>query len=763
MLKRSLICAAVLTLASLGMGAARLSRTGLELVVRSEEGAILGAWDHASLNTSRIDALLARSFQPLRAEWTGYWNVPEPGFVRLVLRTDGDAQLEVDGVSSLGGPVAAGLHHLRVTYRPAAVERHEMFLKGVTADEASVAAERRALFKVPPTRIDRLVDSAAPALAVLALMAWLILLVAWWRITPPEAERWRRVPTVLLCGIVVLAALLRFEALVVRYAGAQAPDWADALAAQITELRPGAFEHRPAEHPYAGDPFSYLGIARSLDSFYAPSAREPLFPALTGMALQMVGDRDIGINILSALFSTLVCVAVYFLGSRLLSPWTGLVAAFLWAVEWQVISFSTEGWRDDLFALEVAACTAGLLALYRQPDRRTSIILGLCGGLTLLTRLSALTFLIPGLAFAVALPGPTGRTVRGRASLGALLWMLLLAGPFMAACAIGFGDPFYAVNVHAGFYQARGELPGATGSSALSLLAGLALPWRFVDTGFIGLTSYPFANKWAGLDALLPGLGPLSAWLALVGMPIVLWRTGGLLALLVSAFAILPYAWTWPIPGGAEWRFTLPAYPFYLVCTAIAAETAFRWMSSLRAPSRRLPVLRDAARVAATFALASVLFVWIGRDLNWRRVKEAVNNERSALIETGLRDRVFFASGWTDPEAGGGARSISIKGSEAMLRLPVTRDGPTHIVLRVGASAGPIAPVGVWLGDSRVVLLSGEIDSGRTETFPVDPQGPLQDEIELRFERSTPSPLADAPLSLLWVRVGPAAESSFAP
>ena len=36
---------------------------------------------------------------------------------------------------------------------------------------------------------------------------------------------------------------------------------------------------------------------------------------------------------------------------------------------------------------------------------------------------------------------------------------------------------------------------------------------------------------------------------------------------------LLPYAFTWGIPGGGEWRFTMPAYPFYLVAAALALVT----------------------------------------------------------------------------------------------------------------------------------------------------------------------------------------------
>jgi hypothetical protein len=563
---------------------------------------------------------------------------------------------------------------------------------------------------------------------------------------------------VLLCLAIVMAAGFRFEALVVQYWGVDAPDWADALAGEISALRPGAFEHSPTRHPYEGDPFSYLTIAKSMGPFYEPSAREPLFPALTRAALALAGGRDIGINFLSALCSTLVCLATFALGARLLSAWTGAIAALFWAIEWQVISFSVEGWRDDLFCLEVGACAAALVSLHLRPSRLVGVALGVCGGLTLLTRLSALTFLVPSLAAAVLLPSPAPRRDRGQAALWAGLWMLLLAGPFMAACAIGFGDPFYAVNVHAAFYRSRAGLPGTGGSTAIRFLARSALPWEFVQTGLIGLTSYPFTNKWVGLGAMVPPLAEITRTLALLGLPVLLFRPGGILALLVLFSSIAPYAWTWGILGGGEWRFTLPAYPFYLVSAVVAGEAGVRGLIAMSRPESRRGALSAAFRIAASAFLLSLVGLWASRWLDWLRVGEAIRHRRPALIETGPQAGLFFSQGWrraTDPE-GSAVRTMS--SPEARIRIPWAQDGGLRVVLRLGRVAAPL-PVAVFLGEERIATIDGSSGVGKTSVLEFAPgQRGASGVLDLRF--LVPAPSDESALTLLWVRAESAQSQS---
>ncbi len=762
--RRVAFAACVLTLLSLGAWVERSQGTGLGLRVFDENGALLLARPRAALGTGRIDALEALGGEPRRAEWAGYWVVPKSGFAELVFKTDGEATVELDGDAILGSestlgprtrqPIAPGAHRLKVSYRPSVDpgQRREIFLKGVTPDGASVPIDRRSTASREPTTFDHVMNGVEPFFPVAAVIAWCVAFVASWRREPARFAR--RAPAVAVGLLTLAAGALRFESLAIRYWGVQGPDWAEALAADIRSLRPGAFEHAPYAEAYGGDPFSYLTIARSMGAFYEPSSREPLFPALTRLALWFAGGRDVGINFLSALASTLTCVSIFALGVRLLSPWSGLLAATLWAIEWQAISFSVEGWRDDLFTLQVAACAAGLVSLHLRPTSRGALLLGLVGGLTLLTRLSALTFLIPGMVAAVLLPSNAGRLDRLRASAIALAGMALLAGPFMLSCALGYGDPFYAVNVHAAFYRNRAGIEGSGGLTAVQFLAQSRLPWEFVETGFVGLTSFPFLNKWSGFGAWLSGLGDAARLLALAGLPILLLRPAGLVALVVLFSSIAPYAWTWDIPGGGEWRFTLPAYPFYLVSAAIAVESAVGFIAEVRVRTSRRTALLPALRYAVVAVLLLVGAPWLHQKLDWLRVREAIRSGRSTLIEAGAEAGDFFSSGWRRRREGGGAFEMS--GAEARLRIPLPEGRRARVVLRLGATTTPRTSVEVHLGTRTLVTLGGDAEVTETAVLDLSQDLPRSGGVvELRFVRRSPSAAGGSPLTLLWVRVEP--------
>jgi hypothetical protein len=550
-----------------------------------------------------------------------------------------------------------------------------------------------------------------------------------------------------------LAFGLRFEALVTRYWGIAAPDLADAMASEIRALRPGAFEHAPNLRPYEGDPFSYLTIARSMGSFYEASGREPVFPALTRAALSLFGGRDIGINFVSATASALGCLGLFALGRSVGFAWAGSFAALLWAIEWQSLSFSVEGWRDDLFALQVALCVAGLVSLHLRPSRGSATLLGLTGGLTLLTRLSALTFLIPGLVAAVMLKSEAPRRDRLRAAGVALFWMLLLAAPFMAACAIRFGDPFHAVNVHAGFYQRRAGLVGPGGGTALQFLLHSRLPWEFVETGFLGLTTYPFLNKWAGLGGLVRGLGDLVRPLALVGLPVLLWRPGGALCVFAFLLSIVPYAWTWDIPGGGEWRFTLPIYALYLLSATGALEAFISGLRHLSMVDYRRDAMRSALRVAATGALLALSLVWLSRALDWQRVQEGVRNGRPALIEAGPRAVRFFDTGWSHVMGSDGGDAMEMTGLRARLHLPAAGKR-LRLILRVGANDRPPSSITVLAGRDVLATMTGPWGTGQTVALDIPGPEAARDSIDLDLVAAEGSEGA-RPLTLLWVRVEP--------
>lgn len=749
----------LLTLAAWGE---RLGSTGLGLQVREADGRMVASFAHANLDAFRVNALLAREPRALRAEWTGYWDVPAPGFDELVLKSDGVASVRLGDVEVAGRGfqrirhrVPPGPQRLSVVYEPAVPDpglspRGELFLKGTVSGAGPVPVERSSLFARPPSGRDLALRWLGLILGAGAALAWAGLLITAVR-EKDRAAGLRAASVMLPAGLLLVAASLRFEAVVITYWGVGAPDWAERLAAWIRDIRPGGFEHGPTTHPYEGDPFSYLMIARSMGGFFEPSVREPLYPALTRLALIFSGGGDIGINFVSAISSTLVSLAIFALGRRLVSPWASAFAAMLWAVEWRAIVLSTQGWRDDLFTLLVTICVFALLVLRSDPGPRSAAFLGIVGGLALLTRLTSFSFLVPGLLAVVLLPAPAPRSARARGAGLSLFWMLLLAGPFMAACAIAYGDPFHAINAHAAFYSRRAGRLGVPGVG--QLFSSLFLPWEFVATGLTGLTSYPFDNKWFGLGALFPGLDQVARVLALAGLTLLLWRVEGVITILAFLCAIVPYAWTWNIPGGDEWRFTLPVYPLFLIAAAVAAEGGVRLARGLLAPESRRASRLALVRYLATGALLFTLGGWTFRWLDWHRVREAVEQRRPALIEPGSRAGFFFDRGWAWSRPVGAAAAVRITSSEARLRLPIPSDVGARVVMRLGEPRDARREVRILLDDLQVGLIPG--GAARVTSVDIHARSAHSSNVtELRFLASG-SPIDPSALTLLWVRIEP--------
>ena len=175
-------------------------------------------------------------------------------------------------------------------------------------------------------------------------------------------------------AIVVLAALLRLDAFVGKYGPLEHPAWARVATHQIAPLvrhiRPGVVWTRvPA--PYVnGDPINYLAYAREMQSFYQPHVREPVFLALTRLALWSLDGQDAAVSLASAAGSVLAVFATYLLGAALLSRAAGLLAALLLAIEFECIIWAPDGWRDDTFTAMVVLAAWALLRLYQRPSFR---------------------------------------------------------------------------------------------------------------------------------------------------------------------------------------------------------------------------------------------------------------------------------------------------------------------------------------------------------------------------------------------------------
>ena len=496
--------------------------------------------------------------------------------------------------------------------------------------------------------------------------------------------------------IVLYAALLRLDALVGKYGALDHPAWARVATRQVAplaaHLRPPGWQWDRVDRPYVGgDPINYLTFARRMESFYQPHVREPVFLTLVRGALWLVDDQDVALSFASATGSVLLVVATFLLGAALLSPAAGLLASALMAVEMVAVGWAPGGWRDDLFAALTVLAAWALLRLSQHPTVVRALAAGALCGLACLTRVTALAFVLPVLAWIVAAaPGAERRLRAWRVGL-TLVTAAALVAPYLISCAIATGDPLYALNYHTIYYRAaEGQDVSRPVSAAAYIGSKLASrPLATLDDGFIGLFVWPFATKWTGWNPWLPAVGPAAEVAALAGLGMLLSSSGGRLLLLLVGTSLLPYAFTWKLGGGGEWRFTLHAYAFYIVAAAFAMVTGARALCHLRqreAAASMASVARAARRAApvAALAIAGVaLYYW----LPWPVVNEAIAAGESTSIEAGPRDRIFFREGWSDPHLEGITVRVST-GPWGVARIPLPARRAYQMVVRLD----PVAP-----------------------------------------------------------------------
>ena len=706
---------------------------------------------------------------PVRARWDGCWQAPEDGAVELEVRSDDTVSVSLDGREILSRRPGArsrgvatrvdlspGCHPLSVSYEAAAPG--SLRLVWSRPGESPRDFDPATLFTSPPSAGQRVRGRLAAILGPLALAAWVVPpVVLWWR--KATAERRRAVLRVALPALVVLyAAALRFEALVGRYSW-EGPRWALAGERAVRALHPASLRWQPALEGYSGDPYNYLVRAREMDGFYEPNVREPLFPFVTRLMLVLLKDRNLAVNAASALFSTLAVLATYLLGAFAFSRGVGLGAAIGMAMHRDTLWFGVEGFRDDAFTLFVVASALALLRLRERPTFARAVLAGLAGGGAVLSRITSFSFLLPGFAMTAGARGPDAAARRRALALGAGV-LLAVAGPYLLSCALAYGDPLYAVNFHTKFYRSRAGIPFDSSMGWMEYLRTGLRPFNLIDTGLTGLTTYPFANKWAGFDYLSPWVGRGLATFAVIGLVLFLGSPTGRLLLVVLVTSLVPYAFTWPVPGGAEWRFTMHALPFYLIAAwlALTRMAALLHAGKRRELARRLSEHGRGIAVTAAAALVLAVGVWAGLcALSYLRVRESLQAGDPATIAAGARDQFFFGAGWSGPERKG---LVTVRRSErgpSVLWLPLATPGDCRLTLR--ADPGPpavAAPLNVSVNGAPVATLSMQRDETRIGAYDVTVPGRLLRAGRNRLELGPPG------FVLWYVRVEPINEAASA-
>jgi hypothetical protein len=514
--------------------------------------------------------------------------------------------------------------------------------------------------------------------------------------------------------VVAYGALLRLDAISAKFDPVVSPWWlhrAQVWRAAPSELRPAAmrwdasprFAHKDGPpSQYRSDPYTYLQYAREMRSFYAAHRREPLFPFATKVWLWLLHDHDTAVSFASAGFSVLVIALTFALGREMFSPLVGLIAALLWAVESDVIDSGTEGWRDDAFTCAVVLTAWLMLRFGRQPDARRAFALGMAAGAACLVRITALSFVVPGFLYLLVTAGGPWRGRARPIAIAAGVAFALMA-PFLINCWRVYGDPLYAINIHADVYRATAEGAEPRAATAGGYIAShlRQRPVETIDTFVLGLTRYPFENKWHGFAVWHPRLGPCVAAAALAGLLLHAAVPAGRLILIVLVSSLVPYAMTWRLIW--DWRFTEIAYPFFLIAAACPV-----WFVA-RAIRGRGAVLRDRARMrgaltglAAAAAVAGLTWLVFWRVTPRILFENALRAGETATIMAGDRDAVFFGGDWPRVVRGGAIATRVATGARATILVPLPSAAEYDALIRIDPSPEPLQP---GVAPARIQLL----------------------------------------------------------
>ncbi len=413
-----------------------------------------------------------------------------------------------------------------------------------------------------------------------------------------------------------------------------------------------------------------------MTSFYQPHAREPMFLAATRVSLWALDGQDAAVSLASIFGSLLAIFAAYLLGAALVSPLAGLAAALLMAIEYENITWAVDGWRDDLFAGTCVLSAWALLRFMDKPSFRTALLVGFTAGAACLTRITALSFVIPGLFYA-ALAGRERYRERLTHAAVALIVLVALVAPYLINCAIATGDPFFSVNEHTTYYRFAEGMPSSARMSAATYVRQkfVSHPVATIDTGVTGLFVRPFQTKWFGFDPWSWIIGAVLWPAALIGMTIWIFSVRGRLMLVIVVASMIPYAVTWNLGSGSQWRFTMHAYPFYLVAALQAVVSLFSpaWRAAPRT------VIRRTVSVGALSAAVAAIYL----SLPWFVALEATGKGEAVTIATGERDRVFYRSGWSPPRTDGNVTARVSEQAQTAVHFPLARQRAYEVILRL--------------------------------------------------------------------------------
>jgi 4-amino-4-deoxy-L-arabinose transferase-like glycosyltransferase len=697
--------------------------TGLTLTLAAN------SLNHDVLDVRRVDTIApgdldAAPGRPagITAVWQGVWEA-DAGPWDLLLDSNDRSSWTIDdvvAVETLGGPgpvtrtvwLPAGFHRVKIRYDAEHVERRLV----VAAARAGHPPQELSPLMPKVPRQPRLLVAAR---ALRTTLGWLTLILIVWAVRA-TFRRWRGPSTrtgpgralawIALACILVHGALLRIDAITGRYGPVTSPRWLSAVQtrslAAPTAIRPAAivwereplFPHRDGRPTYyRSDPYIYLDAARNMTAFYGAHFREPVFPFATKVSLALLGGQDVAVSFASTFFSLLAVWLTYVLGAAVWSRPAGLLAALGLSLDFDIVSLASLGWRDDAYMAAFTLCAYLMLRMWRtgeagRPIYRGAVVLGVAGGLAILTRIMAVPFLVAGVGWILFARRDAWRRYVAAGGL-VVLTAALTAGPYFVNCWRVYGDPFYTFNVHGEIYSAAEGQADWKGSTASYVKRRITQrPIEIIDTVAQGLTSYPFTNKWHGLDGWMSRLGERASIAALAGLVVLAASPHGRLLLIVTVSALLPFSLTWTVDP--DFRFTVFAYPTLLIAAAVACDAAVRGVLAILLPARRRlgeggpgPSRADTRRRvngwrswAGTVGVVLVVLWFVTRLSPPLLFADALRNGQDAMVMTGVRDGASFVRGWSEAIGHGTVRSRIVSDeAELFIRLPDEADYPSTL------------------------------------------------------------------------------------
>jgi hypothetical protein len=679
----------------------------------------------ATIELGLLDANPRIPRRDFSVRWNGVWHVAATDIYAVTLTTNARATLLVDdemlqeqtAERRAANPrlvsLTAGFHRIVIEYaQHDEAPAIEVLCAPSGSSPAPLPADRLLTSMPAWPRLRSMMESASTwswwlAVAAIGMVLYAALIGAR-RLAPAILTRrigrftLRQLASAgLVTLVVVYGATLRLEAITRTYGPVDSPRWLHILQERsigaLRRLTPAGLTWSPESDyahlnapptKYSSDPYTYLQYAREMRSFYAAHRRERLFPFATKVWLWLLHQQDVAVSFASASFAVIAILGTFLLGAYAFSYGVGLGAALAMSIEYDLISWSIGGWRDDAFVAAVVWFTYALLRCLREPSRYNSALAGVLGGLACLVRITSLSFVAPGFAcMLLTAPGPW-KTRLAHAS-GASVIAALLVAPFLFNCWRTFGDPFYAINVHADVYRAaEGQTISTPQTTAQYLSAKVrAHPIEMLDTTVLGFTSYPFENKWSGFNPWSPALGGWLSYAALAGLVLFAGSRNGRLLLLIAGTSMIPFALTWKT--GSDFRFTEHMYPFFLIAAGVALRTlASPW--HLRDAISRRPRFRRNVPWLAGLALSLLTVALVTRVFPVLAAEESLRTGESVTITAGDRDEAFLGDGWSRVVEEGSVSERLALPSQAELWIPLPASEDADITLRLDPFPRPL-------------------------------------------------------------------------